>query len=98
MGGRIGVRSNPKGGSVFWFTLPLSVAVSESPKIRFSRDPGNYRILIVDDNVLASEKLEDIINEIKSCGFERGAKFEQPKNALLPMVVTELGMMMLVRV
>jgi hypothetical protein len=35
-------------------------------------------LLLMDNNVLASERFKDIINEIKSCGFERGAKFSQP--------------------
>ena len=35
-------------------------------------------LLLMDNNVLASERFEDIIDEIKSCGFERGAKFSQP--------------------
>lgn len=35
-------------------------------------------LLLMDNNVLASERFVDIINEIKACGFERGAKFAQP--------------------
>lgn len=35
-------------------------------------------LLLMDNNVLASEHFEDIINEIKSCGFGRGSKFSQP--------------------
>jgi hypothetical protein len=35
-------------------------------------------LLLMDNNVLASERFKDIINEIKACGFERGAKFAQP--------------------
>lgn len=35
-------------------------------------------LLLMDNNVLASERFDDIINEIKACGFGRGAKFSQP--------------------
>lgn len=35
-------------------------------------------LLLMDNNVLASERFKDIIDEIKACGFERGAKFTQP--------------------
>ena len=45
-------------------------------------------LLLMDNNVLASERFEDIINEIKACGFERGAKFSQPN--LLEIAVRNL--------
>ena len=35
-------------------------------------------LLLMDNNVLASEHFEEIIQEIKNCGFERGAMFVQP--------------------
>lgn len=35
-------------------------------------------LLLMDNNVLASEHFEEIIQEIKDCGFERGAMFVQP--------------------
>ena len=45
-------------------------------------------LLLMDNNVLASERFEDIINEIKSCGFGRGAKFSQPN--LLEIAIRNL--------
>lgn len=35
-------------------------------------------LLLMDNNVLASSHFEEIIQEIKDCGFERGATFIQP--------------------
>ena len=45
-------------------------------------------LLLMDNNVLASERFEDIIGEIKSCGFGRGAKFSQPN--LLEIAIRNL--------
>jgi len=46
-------------------------------------------LLLMDNNVLASEHFADIINEIKECGFERGAKFVQPN--LLDIAIKNLS-------
>ena len=45
-------------------------------------------LLLMDNNVLASERFEDIIGEIKSCGFGRGAKYSQPN--LLEIAIRNL--------
>ena len=35
-------------------------------------------LLLMDNNVLASPRLKDIVEDIKSCGFTKGAKFIEP--------------------
>ena len=57
MGGEIGVRSNPEGGSVFYFKIPLPVAIEKSPKIKFKKSIDDYCVLIVDDCLLAAQSL-----------------------------------------
>ncbi|MCR4822491.1 MAG: response regulator [Treponema sp.] len=79
MKGQIGVHSNPEGGSVFWFTLPLPVAIAESPKIRFTRNTDNYRILIVDDNELAAMSL---MTKLVNLGFSKVDVSTEAKNVV----------------
>ncbi|MDA3927122.1 MAG: hypothetical protein PF904_20805 [Kiritimatiellae bacterium] len=51
---------------------------------------GDQRnLLLLDNNVLASDKFYEIIQEIKDCGFTKGAKFVSPN--LLDIAVTNLG-------
>ena len=59
MKGKIGVLSNPSGGSNFWFAIPLEVSnINESEKLALENVPKNTKILIVEDNVLALNALK----------------------------------------
>lgn len=54
--------------------LPLKERIS-----RTARYYGEQQdLLLMDNNVLASPKLPEIIEDIKSCGFTKGAKFIEP--------------------
>lgn len=64
MKGSIGVESNPEGGSIFWFKLPL-IDVNNSFNFESSNIPSiphNQKILIVDDNLMAASSLISILN------------------------------------
>ncbi|GEP32329.1 hypothetical protein NSZ01_00970 [Nocardioides szechwanensis] len=51
MSGTLGVRSEPRGGSTFWFTLPLELAHDPSAlPAPQSGDLAGLRVLVVDDN------------------------------------------------
>lgn len=56
-----------------------------APRIEKTRmEFGDQKdLLLMDNNVLASKNFEQIIQEIKDCGFERGAKFIQPDEMAL---------------
>lgn len=67
MNGSIGVKKNPYGGSIFWFTVPLKTEISENSLIPASYVPpvpATTRILIVDDSNLVRKSLAHQLNSI----------------------------------
>lgn len=66
MNGKIGMRSNPNGGSIFWFAIPMSIPTKEQLE-ELSIDEKEIaddfsiqhhtHILLVDDNTLALQSL-----------------------------------------
>lgn len=64
----------PKIEPVYQDFAPMSARVE-----KVKNDFGEQRdLLLMDNNVLASDKLENIINDIIQCGFERGATYMPP--------------------
>lgn len=67
MNGSIGVKKNPYGGSIFWFTVPLKTEISENSLIPTSYVPpvpATTKILIVDDSNLVRKSLAHQLNSI----------------------------------
>lgn len=78
MGGSLGIRDNPEGGSIFFFTLPLkgkgyslkgdvplnrAQQEDEAPAILF---PADSRILVVDDSPLYLDNISKIISRLST--------------------------------
>lgn len=67
MNGSIGVKKNPYGGSIFWFTVPLKTEISENsllPASYVPPVPATTKILIVDDSNLVRKSLAHQLNSI----------------------------------
>ncbi len=67
MNGKIGVKKNPYGGSIFWFTVPLKIEFSENSFLSapyVPPVPATTKILIVDDSNLVRKSLTHQLNSI----------------------------------
>ena len=101
MGGEIGMRANPSGGSIFWFTLPLRNANLDSEKSFKLEVPESTRVLIVDDNSLGLNSLTDKLLamgvhsvETADCGPSALKKIKAAKLAGNPFTIAFLDMIM----
>ncbi|MBP5441796.1 MAG: response regulator [Treponema sp.] len=65
-GGSIGVKTNPSGGSIFWFTVPLT-CVNLGIEKQFELEiPSSSNMLIVDDSNLS---LRSMVDKLKGLGI-----------------------------
>lgn len=78
-GGSIGVKSNPTGGSIFWFTTPLTCVTLENEKQFELEIPSTSNMLIVDDNKLS---LRSMVDKLKGLGIRSVQTAESGNEAL----------------
>lgn len=79
LGGNIGMRDNPSGGSVFWFSLPcITQNKEEKENYEIALNPKT-RILLVDDTILS---LESFSKKLQFFGFENVHVATSGQNAL----------------
>ena len=89
MNGSIGVKKNPYGGSIFWFTVPLKTEISENSLITASYVPpvpATTKILIVDDSNLVRKSLAHQLNSI---GLQNIQTSSNGEDAFLKMQYAE---------
>lgn len=89
MNGKIGVKKNPYGGSIFWFSIPLKVEVTETPLFPapyVPPVPATTRILIVDDSNLVRKSLT---NQLNSIGLQYIESSSNGEDAFLKMQYAE---------
>lgn len=83
MKGKIGVLSNPSGGSNFWFAIPLEISnINESEKLALENVPKNTKILVVEDNPLA---LKALTRKLEILGIKNYECSAASKDALLKL-------------
>lgn len=89
MNGSIGVKKNPYGGSIFWFTVPLKTEISENlliPASYVPPVPATTKILIVDDSNLVRKSLAHQLNSI---GLQNIQTSSNGEDAFLKMQYAE---------
>lgn len=89
MNGSIGVKKNPYGGSIFWFTIPLKTEISENslpPAAYVPPVPATTKILIVDDSNLVRKSLAHQLNSI---GLQNIQTSSNGEDAFLKMQYAE---------
>lgn len=89
MNGSIGVKKNPYGGSIFWFTVPLKTEISENslpPAAYVPPVPATTKILIVDDSNLVRKSLAHQLNSI---GLQNIQTSSNGEDAFLKMQYAE---------
>lgn len=104
MKGDIGIRDNPEGGSIFWFSLPIEECENPPDSIpRFTtlNIDLNTKILVVDDHKLALESLVYKLNciglknvETASSGQEALDKLRNAAEKNDPFVIALVDMIM----
>ena len=79
IGGSIGMKSNPQGGSIFWFTIPLTGVNLEAEKQFELEIPSSSNMLIVDDSRLS---LQSMLAKMKGLGIHSVETAGSGKEAL----------------
>ncbi len=86
MGGKIGERPNPEGGSIFWFEIPLS-DLAEPEEIQPTFEEANdQNVLIVDDNDLAAKNLQ---KKLEYLGFKKIKSVKSASQAMNELIRAE---------
>ena len=89
MNGKIGVKKNPYGGSIFWFSVPLKIEITENSFLSapyVPPVPATTRILIVDDSNLVRKSLA---NQLNSIGLQYIQTSSNGEDAFLKMQYAE---------